>query len=162
FFNHAMRTAKVVTKSPTWVEREEGGSSWDRFSLQPLHLHLELFSLLQRKGEGDEELRDLFQVLQAHDLDRRMHVAVGEADQRRRNTAACPEDHVGVGPAGGGDSLVLQLDLPLGGDSFQTVDDFGVMRPAVRQNRSMAHFDISVLGLTYSRVVRRVGNVDDQ
>ncbi len=76
-----------------------------------LNLHFEFFARFERLGEGGHQLRNFFQVLQAHDLHRRVHVAVGQADQRAGNAAARPENHVGVGAAVGGQRLVLERDF---------------------------------------------------
>ena len=127
-----------------------------------LNLHFELLALLQRKRESGQEMRNLFQVFQAHDLDGRMHIAVWEADERRGNAAARPEDHVSIGAAGGRDGFVLKLDLPLARDRFQASHHFGMIGAAVGQGRALADFDISMLGLADRRVIRGVGDVDDQ
>lgn len=42
----------------------------------------------QAGGEAEQELRDMVQVVERNDLDRRMHVPVRDRDQPRRDAAA--------------------------------------------------------------------------
>src|ERR1041385_1650125 len=58
--------------------------------------HLECFSTLEGQRKTRHQLGYLFQVMQTHQLDRRMHVAVRQADQPAGNAAARPEDRVRV------------------------------------------------------------------
>src|SRR5438094_657237 len=80
------------------------GQTWPRGS----NLDLELFSALQRLSESRQQFGNLFEIFQAHQFHRRMHVAIGQADQRARNAATRPEDHVGVGARSRGHGFMLE------------------------------------------------------
>src|ERR1044071_89006 len=63
---------------------------------QPLNPHLELLATSQRDGKRSDQLGDLLQVFQTHQFHRGVHVTVRQADQRAGNSAARPEDRVGI------------------------------------------------------------------
>src|SRR5690349_20274730 len=66
-------------------EREACGRRSDKSDL-----HFELFAFFERGGEAGKEFGDHGQILQADDFDGRMHIAIGQADQRAGDAAARP------------------------------------------------------------------------
>ena len=74
--------------------------------------HVLLMAAAVAEGSG-QQLRDQLQIFQAHDLDRRVHIAVRQTDERAGDAAARPEDDVGVRAAGAGHGLVLERQLLL-------------------------------------------------
>ena len=61
----------------------------------------------QIRNTTGQQFRDLFQVLQADHFYRRVHVSIGQADERAGDAPACPENRVGVRAARVGHRLVL-------------------------------------------------------
>ena len=112
-----------------------------------LDFHLKLFAAFDGLGEACHDLRNLLEVREADDFDGRVHVAVRQADEAAGNAAACPEDRVGVGAAGGGDGLVLQVDLEPLGPLLDSLDDFRVVAVAVGDGGGFADLDVAVLAL---------------
>src|SRR5204862_626382 len=62
-----------------------------------LNFYFEGFGFFDGEGEGGEEAWDFLEVFEADKLDGRMHVAVWKADEGGRDSAAGPEDDVGIG-----------------------------------------------------------------
>ena len=57
---------------------------------------------------------------------------------------------------------MLELDLVRRSDVFETLHHLGVIRSAVREGRSLAQFNVAVLRLVHRRIIRGVGNIDDE
>ncbi len=102
------------------------------------------------------------EVLEVHDFDGAVHVAVGEADEGAGDAAAGPEDDVGVGAAASGHGFVLDVDFFGGGDFFEAGDDFGVVAAAVGEGWAFAEFGVAVLALVHGGVIGGVGDIDDE
>src|SRR5690348_2438206 len=126
------------------------------------NLHLEFLAFFQSRGKARQELRNLFQVGQAHNFNRRMHVAVGQADEGAGDAAAGPKDHVGVGPAGSGGGFVLERDLLVSGNLLDARHHFRVIAPAMSQGGARAHLHVAMLRLVNRRIIGRMRHVHDQ
>src|SRR5215472_9229681 len=88
-----------------------------------------------------------------------MHVTIWQTDQGAGDAAACPKDSVGIGATGRGDGLMLQRDFLVASHLFQPGHHFGVIATTMRNRRTLAHLDVSVLWLIYCGVVGCVSDV---
>src|SRR5258708_5705413 len=87
--------------------------------------------------ELHQQLGGSLQVVQADDLDRAVHVAVGDADQAGSDAVARKLDGVGVGPGSARDTFDLNGNLLALGDVVKSVEDMGVdVRPSKKSGAS--------------------------
>ena len=109
-----------------------------------LNLHLKLLALFHGFCEAGHEFWDFLKILQIDDLDGGMHVTVGQADKRAGNTASGPENDIGIGAAGGADSLMLQGNPRLLCNGLNPLDDFRMITGAMTYGWACPHLYVTV------------------
>ena len=113
-------------------------------------------------GKTCHEFGYLIEVFQINHFHRRMHVAIGQADERTGNAATCPKDDIRIRAARGTYSFVLQRYLCGAGNFFNPPDNFRMIANPVSDGRAFSHFDVPMCGLDDAEIIRRMRNIDNQ
>src|SRR5882672_2293909 len=127
-----------------------------------LNLHLELLPFFQGRSEAGQQLRNQFEIFQADQLDGGIHVTIRQTDQGAGNSAAGPENRVGVRPARGRHRLMLQRNLPGSGDRFEAGNHVRMVTAAVSERRAAANLHFTVLLFVHIGIIGGMRLIHDQ
>src|SRR5207302_5438366 len=109
--------------------------------------------------EFRQQIRRLFQIGQAHDLDRAVHVAVGNADKAGGNAVPADLDDIGVGAGGARRAADLYRDVAGAGGFFQPLQYPRVDVWPAENHRAAAQPRVAELLLVVAGRIRGVANV---
>ena len=112
-----------------------------------LNLHLKLLAFPERRGESGQQFGNHFQILQANDFDRRMHIPI----RKLISALAIPPRvqkmaSVSV-PLVVRHGLVLQGNFFCFGHRFNSGDDIRMIAAAMGNRRPLADSHIAMLNL---------------
>lgn len=124
-----------------------------------LNLDLEIIAGAGVLHEGGDQVDDAFQIAEVDRFDRRVHVAVRDADGDGRNAAALTENGIRIGAGPTGIDAALERDLVLRRELFEAVDNDRMIHAAAAEDGTFTESRVAEFFLVRNGDVRRLTDV---